>query len=386
MRVVVLGTGLVGTAIVHELSNNMGTKIDEVIAVDAFEGNLTKCLNAIHNPKVSGKVASIGEHEKLVNILQEADIAIACLPHSLSLLAVEAAIEAKCHLVDLVGSKYVEKMKLDEKAKEAGVTIVPGCGVAPGIVSFLAARGAELLDEADEAVMLCGGLPKHPLPPLWYQIVFRLESVMGLYTRKPLAAENGQVVELTPFSGKEIITFPNPVGVCEAIYSDAHSVAYTLKDKVKRIYEKTLRYEGHFEKMKVLNELGFLSEEPVKVENQLVSPKDLTMAVLEPTLKGKSNEDITVLRTIVEGTKNNKKTRFTWEMIDLYDNERNITSMAKTTGFPAIVMTEFLAEGRIDKLGVVAPEEIVIGDLFDPFMLELQNRGINITFKQEVAE
>lgn len=386
MKVVVLGTGMVGTAIVHELSRNMSANIEEVLAVDAVETSLDRCLHAVQHPKVSGKVASVGERDELVGVLKEADVAIACLPHSLSLSAIEAAIEAKCHLVDLVGSKYEEKMALHEQAKEAGVTIVPGCGVAPGMVSFLAARGVELLDEADEAVMLCGGLPKHPLPPLWYQIVFRLESVMGLYTRKPLAAENGKVVELEPFSGKEIIEFSNPVGECEAIYSDAHSVAYTLKDKVKRVYEKTLRYKGHFEKMNVLNELGFLADEAVEVGGQLVSPKQLTMAVLEPKLKGESHEDVTVLRATAEGIKDNKKTKLTWEMIDMYDDARNITSMAKTTGFPAIIMTEFLTEGRIDQLGIVAPEEIVIGDLFDPFMNELQDRGIHISFKEEVLE
>lgn len=386
MKVAVLGTGMVGTAIVHELARTKSSNIDEVIAVDSVQKNLDRCLHGIEHPKVSGKVAMVGEHEALVKILQEADLAIACLPHALSLPAIEAAIEAKCHLVDLVGSKYVEKLALNEQAKEAGVIIVPGCGVAPGIVSFLAARGVELLDEAYEAVMLCGGLPRYPVPPLWYQIVFRFESVMGLYTRRPMAAENGEVIELVPFSGKEIIGFPDPVGDCEAIYSDAHSVAYTLKNKVKRVYEKTIRYKGHFEKMRVLSELGFLNDDPIAVENQFVSPKQFTMALLEPQLTSDSKEDITVLRAIVEGKKNDQHTTLTWEMIDFYDAERNITSMAKTTGFPAIIMAAFIAEGKVSQRGIVAPEEIVVGDLFDPFLLELKNKGIHISFTEEVHE
>src|SRR5699024_347010 len=157
--------GMVGTAIVHELLNSKNPNIDQIIAVDGSKANLERCLENNSNDNVSGKVASIGNHETLVTILSDADIAIACLPHALSLPTIKAAIEAKCHLIDLVGSKYPEKKKLHELAKTAGVLIVPGCGVAPGIVNFLAARGIELLDEADEAVMMCGGIPKHPLPP-----------------------------------------------------------------------------------------------------------------------------------------------------------------------------------------------------------------------------
>lgn len=382
MKIVVLGTGMIGTVIVHELSKTHSVAIEEIVAVDGFEESLARCLEGVESGKVTGQVAAIADHDTLVTILSDADIAIGCLPHSLSLSAIKAAIEAKCHLVDLVGSKYLEKKELHEQAVAAGVIIVPGCGVAPGIVNFLAARGIELLDEADEAIMMCGGIPRHPLPPLWYQIVFRLESVMGLYTRNPLAIENGELVELSPFSGLETLNFPEPVGECEAIYSDPHSVAHTLKGKVKRIYEKTIRYKGHFEKMGVLHELGFLDDEPIKVNNQMVSPKEFTMGLLEPQLKGKSDEDITVVRVTVKGKKDNKDVTLEWEMIDLYDKNRDITSMAKTTAFPAVVMSEFIAQGKVNQLGIVTPEEIVIGDLFDEFITELNKKGIHISFKE----
>ena len=279
MKIIVLGTGMIGSAVVRELATN--NIFDEIIAVDGSEESLKRCLTGIESPNVTGKLVSLGEHDSLVEIMEDASIAIACLPHSLSLPAVKAAIEAKCHLVNLVGSDYLGVKEMHEQAEEAGITIVPGCGVAPGIVSFLAARGVELLDEAEEAVMVCGGLPAHPLPPLWYQIVFRLESVIGLYTKNSAALEDGKVIELQPFSGLETIKFPEPVGECEAMISDAHSVVYTLKNKVKRIYEKTVRYKGHFNKMRVLNELGFLDEEPIEVEGSPVNPKKFTMSLLE---------------------------------------------------------------------------------------------------------
>jgi len=285
----------------------------------------------------------------LEELLREFDAAVAALPHSLSMAANEAAVAAGCHLIDLVGSKYEEKLRLHEPAQAAGVLLVTGCGVAPGIVNVLAARGIELLDEADEAIIYCGGLPRYPQPPLHYQIVFRFESVMGLYTRPASAVVDGEIVKLPPMAGLETVEFPEPVGVCEAAYSDAHSTAYTLRHKVRRLAEKTVRYPGHFQKMGVLAELGFLSEEPVEVDGQTVIPRRVAMAVLEPQLSGKSNEDVTVARVVVRGTKDGRPVEHEWTMVDLYDAVRGYTSMAKSTGFPAVIVTEWLAQGRLEE-------------------------------------
>jgi lysine 6-dehydrogenase len=381
MRVIVLGTGMIGNVVVRELAKS--PLFDEVIAVDAVPANIDRCINNANNSKVSGKVAILDNFDNMVELLRGAEIAVACLPHSLSLLAIKAAISAGCHLIDLVGSKYEEKAELNEQALEAGILVIPGAGVAPGIANFLAARGIELLDEADEAVMVCGGIPRHPLPPLWYQVVFRLESLFGLCTRPALALENGELVKLPPLSRLEELHFPEPVGECESVVTDAHSVVFTLKSKVKRLYEKTVRYKGHWEKMSVLAELGFLDETPIEINGTSISPQKLAIALLEPKMKGGSNEDITVLRVTVTGTKDDKATKLEWEMVDLYDNEQNTTSMAKTTGFPAVILAEWMAEGKIAKRGVAAVEEIIIGHLFDPFMHELSIRGIHISFKEE---
>lgn len=377
---VVLGTGMIGTTVVRELAKF--PNIQRVTAVDGSQKNIDKCLQVADNPKVTGKLTNLQTKEDIYNVIKDADIAVACLPHSLSVTAVNAAIAAKCNLVDLVGSQFEEKMKLDHQAKEAGVIIVPGCGVAPGITNFLAARGIEMLDEADDAVMVCGGVPRHPLPPLWYQVVFRLESVMGLYTRPALAAENGKLVNLPPLSGLETMSFPEPIGECEAVVTDAHSAAYTLKDKVKHLYEKTVRYSGHWRKMAVLAELGFLDQEPIEVNGDLVSPAKLTEKILEPKLHGQSNEDITVLRVTTKGRKDGVSKTYTWEMIDFYDHDRNITSMAKTTAIPAMLVANWIANDRIKEKGIVPVEKIMIGERFDPFLSELNEYGIDIKFQE----
>lgn len=383
MKVTILGLGMIGSAVAHELMNS--SKITELTLIDANQGNINTCLSSLNSIKASGSVVELTNYSEVVAILNDSDIAIACLPHFLSLPTIHAAIEARCHLIDLVGADYEEKMNLHEKAKENGVLIVPGMGVAPGIVNILAARGIDLLDEADEAIILSGGIPRYPLLPLWYQVVFRLESVMGLYTRPARAAENGILVSYPALSGLETITFPNPVGECEAVYSDAHSVAYTLKDKVTRIYEKTIRYKGHFEKMAVLKDLGFLDEEPVTVDGVEVNPRSLTMAVLEPQLKGATNEDVTVVRVTVTGIKDEEKQKIEWNLIDHYDHEKEITSMAKTTSMPAVILAEWIAEGKVNHIGVVTPEEIIVDDFFDPFLTELSNKGIHIEVNETTS-
>ena len=384
MKVTILGLGMIGSTVAHELLNS--PNITELTLIDANQSNIDRCLSSLNSNKASGSAVELTNHNAVVATLKESDIAIACLPHFLSLPVIHAAIEARCHLIDLVGSDYPEKIKLHEKAIEYGVLIVPGMGVAPGIVNILAARGIDSLDEADEAIILSGGIPRYPLLPLWYQVVFRLESVMGLYTRPAHAAESGVIVNYPALSGLEAITFPDPVGQCEAVYSDAHSVAYTLKDKVNRIYEKTVRYKGHFEKMAVLQELGFLNEEPVTVDGIEVAPRSLTMAVLEPQLKGATNEDITVVRVAVTGIKDGQNQKLEWNMMDHYDHEKDITSMAKTTSMPAVILAEWIAKGKVNHIGVVTPEEIIIDDFFDPFLAELAAKGIHIGFSDSISD
>lgn len=384
MHIVVLGTGMIGTTVVNEMARFEG--IDRVTAVDVRQESIDKCIEIASNPKVTGKVASLATEEDIAKVLKDADVAVACLPHSLSIAAIKAAIQSKCHLVDLVGSMYKEKMELHTKAQEAGVIIVPGCGVAPGIVNFLAAQGIEMLDEAETAVMTCGGIPRHPVAPLWYQIVFRLESVLGLYTKPAIAIEEGKLVELSPLTGLETLTFPDPVGVCESVITDAHSTAFTLKGKVKNLYEKTVRYPGHWEKMNVLGELGFLDNEPIEFNGNTTTPRKFAEQILAPKMVGESNEDITVLRVEVSGVKDDKATNYTWEMVDLYDHERKITSMAKTTAMPAAIMAKWIATNKITDTGVVSIEDIIINEKFDPFIEELKQLGININFKESVLD
>jgi lysine 6-dehydrogenase len=369
---------MVGHAVVGQLAKSRA--VAEVVAVDAEQSRVERIAAAANRPNVTGRTVNLGDEATVTGLLREFDIAVNCLPAVLTLQTTRAAIAGNCHLIDLSNAAYTEKLELDDSAKAAGVLVVTGCGVAPGIVGILAARGAELLDEADEAVMICGGLPRHPVPPLWYQVVFSVDSLFQLYRKHSLAAENGQLVQIPPFSGLETIEFDAPVGECEAVITDAWSVPYTLRHKVKRIYEKTVRYKGHWSKLATLAELGFMSDTPVEAGGVQVSPYELTKRVLEPQMKGGSVEDITVARVTVTGMYRGQPAKVQWEMTDFFDPSRNMTSMARTTGFPAVVMAEWIAEARVGERGIRTPEQLITGNRFEPFLASLHEEGIRIAY------
>ncbi|MDJ0331366.1 saccharopine dehydrogenase C-terminal domain-containing protein [Planococcus sp. S3-L1] len=381
MHIFVLGTGMIGTTVVTELAKYAGVKT--ITAVDINQASIDKCLAIANDPQVIGKVAALATEADIAEVLKGADLAIGCLPHSLSLPAIKAAISSKCHLVDLVGSHFPEKLALHEQAQQAGVLIVPGCGVAPGITNFLAAQGIELLDEAQEAMLACGGIPRYPDPPLGYQVVYRLESLLGLYTKPATIIRNGKIVELAPLSDLVEMTFSEPVGLCETVITDAHSTAFMLQGKVENLVERTVRYPGHWDKMRVLSELGFLDETPVAVEDTVISPKLFAQKVLIPKMSGHSIEDITVLRVEVSGIKHGVSTKHTWEMIDLYDHERKITSMAKTTAIPALLISQWITTKKITETGVIPIEGLIVQERFHPFLTELSQLGIEIEYKEE---
>lgn len=380
MKIAVLGTGLIGQMIVKELGQR--DFVGSVTAIDGNQAAVERAVAQANSAKVWGEVADLSTVAAIEAVLSRVDIAVGALPDALSLLAVEAAARVGVHLVDLVGANYDQKLPFHEAALANDVLIIPGCGLAPGIVNVLAARGIDLLDQADTAIMYCGGLPQHPEPPLDYQIVFSLEGVMGLYTRPAMATQDGEIVDMPPMSGLEEVEFPDPIGRLEAAYSDAHSTAYTLAHKVKHLAEKTLRYDGHFAKMSVLQELGFLDAEPVDVDGTEVVPQALAMKLLEQRMRGGSSEDVTVLRVDVSGTKDAQQVLHRWELIDRYDPVTGYTSMARTTGFPALLAVEWLAAGKLPERGLVSPEELFTGERFGAFVAELAQHNVLI---QEVS-
>jgi lysine 6-dehydrogenase len=315
-----------------------------------------------------------------VKVLRGCDLALGALPHGLSLGLVEAAVEAGTSLVDLVGEGAAARAALDARAKEAGCLVIPGCGVAPGISNFCIGQGVKLVDQAESGSIYVGGIPREKRPPLYYETVYLLESVFNAYTREAVLIRNGEEVKVKPLAGLESVRFPEPIGTLEAFYTDGlASLSVTMRDTFKKeLFEKTLRYPGHVERVELLKQCGLLGDDPVQVGDAEVVPRRVLLRLLEEPLRLGPEGDILAMRVVVEGVKGGRPKKHTFELIDFYDAEKKHTAMARTTGFTAACAARLITSGDIPDKGVLFPEQIFIGPRYDRITGALAERGVEV--------
>jgi len=315
----------------------------------------------------------------LLRVIRGHDAVLSALPYYLNPDAADAAIATKAHYADLGG--YFETtqaiLKLDAKAKKAGVTLIPDCGVSPGMCNSLAAAGMDLLSTVNEVKIYCGGLPQSPRPPLHYKIVFNLEGLLGNYFGKAYVLKNGKVGLMQSFSGREELEFDAPLGKLEAVVTGGatSTCPWTYQGKVQTYEYRTLRYPGHYDKIQLLKDLGLLDEEPVMVNGQPVSPRQLFVAAAGPKLSFPDDRDLLVQRVIVRGDKDGQALEIVYDVLDFYDPVTGFTAMQRTTGFSAAIVAALQAQGRVRGTGAVPLEKAVSGRLF---LEEIRRRGVQV--------
>lgn len=377
-RYLVMGGGLMGRVAAEDLA--VTEPDSEVTLCDVSGPLLREAADAVGKVRVKTRRLDASDHAATVQALRDADVAVGALPHALSLGLVRAAVQAGTSLVDLVGEAPEERSAFDDEARASNCLVIPGCGVAPGISNFCVARGVELLDETRRASIYVGGIPKRKRPPLFYETVYLLESVFNAYTRDAVILQGGQEARVPPLSGLEIVPFPDPVGELEAFFTDGlASLAVTLRDKVADLFEKTLRYPGHAERIQILAECGLLSQAPVRIENVEVAPRDLLLKVLEEPLRLGPEGDILALRVLVSGIGNGEERTHAFELIDFFDSDKGHTAMARTTGYTAAIAARMIAHGEIEEKGVLFPEQIFVGARFERILEALAERGVRVT-------
>lgn len=377
-KVLVLGAGLMGPAIASDLLK-YGIA-DHVVITDLDPKRVEAAVKRAGPDGCEGRVLDLHDRGALVAAMKDVDVVAGAYPVAAVREVTEAAVEAGVTLCDLTGSaEGFNVFDYDEAARKAGAVLLPGCGVAPGLTNILAGQGAARLDRPEEGVLYVGGLPQKPLPPLEYRIVFSMDTVIDEYVAPALIVRGGAVAEVPALDGLEEITFPEPVGRCEAFYT--YGLGTLARTGVglgfKELGEKTVRYPGHRDKVLFLRECGLFSQEPVTVHGIRVVPRRLTGAVLTPLLQRGDPADITVLRVAVKGVKAGRKAGWVFEMVDVYDPESKFTSMARTTGFTCSIIVGMVLRGRIAARGV-APLEHVFGDrdLYGELVEEMARRNM----------
>lgn len=346
--------------------------VDEVVVADIDAERLESVKKKTHGKKLSVEVLDIKESRKVVSFLRRFDVAASALPHGIVHLSDLAAVEAGTRMVNIAFED--EQMALDLRAKKTGAVLIPGCGVAPGLGGIILAHALEEIGGGDEGHILVGGLPLKPRPPFDYKLVFSIVGLLREYIDDARVVRGGKLMKVKPFSTVEMVDFPPPIGRLEAFCTDGlASLVYTMKG-MKTLDEKTLRWPGHAEKMKLLLESGYFSREKVKTGEGEVSPLEVSWAVLGKKLAEGDPHDMTVMRVIAAG----KKGRRIYDMVDKYDERNKVTSMGRTTAYTASIVTQMLGTGAIRGKGVIPPEKAVQGKTYAALISGLGRRGVKI--------
>ena len=376
MKVLIIGCGNIGSVSAQDLVKSVPST--EIVVADKNEKRAKDVAEKIEKDNVSWTGLDTSNHGELVNTLKGFDLAMGFLPGKLGYGLCKACIDAGKDLVD-VSYMAENPMTLNASAAKAGVTIVPDCGLAPGISNVLVGHAVGKLDEVKAVHVMVGGLPEKPVPPLGYTITWSPESLIDEYTRKVVIVKKGRKVEIEALSGVEAITFPK-VGELEAFYTDGlRTLLYTMEN-VEEMWEKTLRYLGHAEKIKAFQTLGFFDEKKINVEGVNVSPRKLTVKLIGEKLWKPEVKDIVVLKVEVVGVENGKKTSYSYHLLDNYDKKQGITAMARTTAYPASIVAQLMLKKAVKEKGVVPPEKIGMDKkLFSQFSDGLKKRGIKVS-------
>ncbi len=376
MQVALLGSGMMGKAIAFDLSKN--PKIEKILVCDIDISEAKQVAEFIGSDKVVPTWVDVRNLPGTKKAIGGSKVIISAIHYQFNYDLSRLAIEIGAGFVDLGGNTKVvgKQMGLNEEAKSKGVTIIPDTGLAPGLVQVLCAHGASKFDELDNIRMRVGGLPQHPRPPLNYQVVFSVEGLINEYIEDAIVIRNGKVQNVEALSEVEEISFPKPFEKLEAFQTSGgtSTMPITFYGKVKNLDYKTIRYPGHSQIFKNLISLGFCSSEKVSLERGEVIPRHLTGRLLQEVLAG-DDRDVVLVSVILEGKSGGKQKKLTYRMVDYFDENTGLTAMMRSTGFPSAIIAQMMAEGKIERKGVV-PQELSVPT--EVFMEELARRKLDI--------
>ncbi len=377
MKMLVLGGGAQGSAAAFDLVQR--PEVESVRIGDQNVDVVPEFLAPYVGTKLTYVEVDATSTESVRGSMEGMDAVVCALPYYFNLEAARLAVEAGAHYCDLGGNtEIVEAQKeLDSLAREKGLSVIPDCGLAPGMVNILAQAGIDAMDQTGSVKIWVGGLPQHPKPPLNYQIVYSMHGVLDYYTTEALLLENGEPKEVEALSGLETVQFAEPVGELEAFFTAGgiSSMPLRYRGEIPNMWYKTLRYPGHAHIMGAIRDLGLFDLEPVEFEGRQVSPKEFFINLVSPKLRNPDGDDLVALRVEVVGVVAGVPRTVTFELIDRYDAEHGVTAMMRTTGYSLAITGVMQAQGCVGDGGVQTPDECMPADAY---IAALAERGVDI--------
>lgn len=377
MKLLVLGAGLQGCACAYDLLQNPA--VTQVTLADLKPDKLPKFLAGNWNGRLKTLKLDVTDEAAVREAFQGHAAVMSAIPYYYNGPMAKAAVESGCHFSDLGGNTDIvlEQKKLHTQAVGRGVSVIPDCGLAPGMVNILAAEGIRRLDRAQKVKIYVGGLPQRPEPPLNYQIVYSLEGALDYYTTPSWVLRGGKPTQVEALSEVEPVEFPAPVGTLEAFHTGGgiSTLPFAYDGKIDVMEYKTLRYPGHVAIMRPIRELGLLGNEPIEVKGKKVAPRDLFIAAVHPKLHKPNGRDLVALQVQVTGQKGGRPGQVAFRLIDYYDAQHGISAMMRTTGYSLSITGQMQVDGRVKEKGVHTPDEAMP---FGEYVAELGKRGIRI--------
>ena len=368
----IIGSGRQGTAAAYDIVSH--GEPQSLTIIDSNKDNLKKCKDKIKKLTdfdVDIINIDINDENKLIKSLFDIDIFLSSVPYKFNLYLTDVAIKSKTSMVDLGGhtNNVIEQLKKSKEAKEAGITIVPDCGMGPGMNVSMALLAMEGFDQVEEVRVWDGGLPQDPQPPWNYNLFFNIAGLTNEYDGSAYFLRKGKVTEVPCFEDIETLGFDG-IGNLEAAVTSGglSTMPWTYENKIKLLENKTLRYSGHWEQMIAFRHLGLFREDKLKIENIEISPRDFYHSLLEPQLEQKNLKDICIMRTEARGLLNGKKVTKTIECIEKYNEQTKFLAMEMWTGFHASMVMQHIGASKID-LGAYPIELALSGNDFYNYAL-----------------
>ena len=331
-KIVVLGAGLVGSVMADDLSYN-----HEVTSVDISQTNLDKLS------RVKKILADVSDTNTLQNIIKDFDLVVGSVPGFMGYKMMRDVIQAGKNIVDI--SFYPEDpFGLDELARQKEVVAVMDCGVAPGMGNIIFGYHDKNM-KITNYECLVGGLPEKREWPYEYQAVFSPIDVIEEYIRPARFVQNSSIIIKEALSDTELVEF-DEIGTLESWNSDGLRTLIDTMKHVPNMIEKTLRYPGCVEYLKVLRESGFFSYNEIEINGMKIKPIDVTSKLLFPKWEMKDGDkDFTVMRIRINGEENNTQICYEYNLLDRYTD--GVNSMSRTTGYTCTAVAKFSFKWKI---------------------------------------
>ena len=376
----VLGAGRQGTAAAYDLA--VHGDADALVLADADRSRATAAAKRVNrlagtNAATSAKV-DVTKPESVLRVLKGADVFVSGVPYHHNVRLAKLAVKATASMVDFGGNTDLarQQLTLDAAAKRAGIAIVPECGLGPGANITLAVHGMSLLDRPVDVRIYDAGLPQRPRPPWNYEMLFNIEGLTNEYTGTATFLREGKLVEVPALAEAETVLVP-PLGTLEARVTTGglSTMPWTFAGKLRTLELKTLRYPGHWDRIRAFADLGLLSDEPIIVRGKRIVPRDVFHALFGPKIGSTEVRDVAVSRAVVRGEKREHRAEAIVELIDRYDEETGFTAMERTTGWHAAIVAGMIARGTIPP----GAHPVETGVSPTRFVQEARARGLSIT-------